>query len=112
MRVVVLVLLVGCGSDGASFVGKDEVPCGPSWARTPPVDGTCDSACLEMPAAAGPSCETTVAYNSGSGNYVCPTTFDFEGVTGCCLDIGMVGEINGVSEPKRQRRVFFLSCKS
>ena len=103
--IVVIAACAGCTND----TGKTEVACGASWDTTPAVAGTCDSACVEMMTGSGASCTTTIVYGSG-GNYVCASTFDFEGVRGCCLDIGRLGQINGGTEPERQRRVFFLSC--
>jgi hypothetical protein len=108
MRGVVLVVVIA--ACGANDTGKAEVTCGASWDKTPPVAGTCDSACIDTMTGSGASCTTTIVYGPGGGNYVCASTFDFEGVRGCCLDIGMLGQISGGSEPERQRRVFFLTC--
>ena len=108
MRAFAIVLLVACGG-GSSAPGKDEVTCGASWDRTPPVAGTCDEACAEMMTGTGSSCGTGIQHSSGE--VVCQTTFEFEGERGCCFDLGMEGRVSGQTEPSRMRRVFFLSCK-
>ena len=111
MRSLVLFLLLsGCGGDdGGTPPGKTEVTCGATWDRTPPIAGTCDSACAEMVVGTGAPCGTGIQYSGGE--IVCSSTFEIEGERGCCFDLEMEGSITSPNEPKRTRRVFFLSCK-
>jgi hypothetical protein len=106
MRALVLVLLTACGGD-SDPPGKAEVTCGASWGTT--IAGSCDEACVEMKTGTEPSCATDIAANGGE--VVCPMTFDFEGERGCCFDLGLEGRVSGPNEPRRTRRVFFLSCR-
>lgn len=107
MRIFAISLIAACGGSSAP-PGKDEVTCGASWNTTPPIAGTCDEACAEMVAATGPPCGTGIQYSTGE--IVCRSTFEIDGERGCCFDLGVAGQISGQHEPKRTRRVFFLSC--
>lgn len=110
MRVLLLLaVLSGCGDGGSTPPGKTEVTCGSTWDRTPQIAGSCDSACAEMVVGTGAACGTGIQHSGGE--ITCGTTFEIEGERGCCFDLGMEGSITGPNEPKRTRRVFFVSCK-
>jgi hypothetical protein len=106
MPLLAVLAVAGCGG-GSSSDAKLEVECGASWVTSPATPGTCDLACEEMTTGSGPTCQTGV--NAGAG-IVCASTFEVDGDRGCCFDLGMVGRVVAPNEPKRDRRVFFLSC--
>jgi len=108
LRSVLMIVSIVTFTACASTAGKDEVACGASWEETPPIEGTCDSACAEMMVGSGPSCTTNIAYSTGK--VVCNSTFEYDGERGCCFDTGRVSQVAGTGEPDRRRRVFFLSC--
>ncbi len=105
--IALAVLLAGCGS-GGSDAAKSEVECGASWVQDPPIAGTCDLACMEMTEGTGPGCTTQIM--TGNGVVGCSATFEVDGDVGCCFDAGQPSRVVSPNEPKRDRRVFFLSC--
>lgn len=109
--ILMLLLTVGC-DDGPG--PKDETTCDLSWGTSS--DYPCDFACKSMPTDAelvGGPCETNGFLFGNPMRHNCDRTFDGGGVYGCCWDFGNT-EFSadfGQSEPFRERRVFFFTCK-
>lgn len=84
MRFLLVVLVLGCGSNGPDAPRDPHaaVACDQSWTVNGYTD--CEAACADSATAltaSGPACEATL----GSGAPVnCSKTFEFDGQVGCC----------------------------
>lgn len=126
MRLILLTLLcVGC-ADPKATLARDRFECRSTWEQPmTPINadeggpfGYCDGACTvppQMPSnQPGPDCETNISKPDGTP-LSCSRSFEYDGILGCCFDADKATTIeelgSGASEPSRDRRVFFLTCK-
>lgn len=89
-KLVLLVLLGACGTDGRDIPPDEIVPCDTGIEINPgePLE-QCANACVGYPNLNGPTdCKTR------SGGFCRPeSSFDLDGLRGCCNDIGKVDDV-------------------
>jgi len=114
------VLVTGCADDDDKSYLKAEIECGDSWLSLTPEDNyagaSCDAACDPKPDQGLAACDTTLRYtplgSSEQINFPCLSTFEIDGVRGCCASLGRPAMIKpGNAEPARTRSMFFLTCQ-